>query len=293
MRSSLILGLMVVLAALVIPAASDKGNDLTVEEERLWGSAAMQEGKVEGRGWIGPLFYNIAGASLGPISVETYSLHRYDQGRFYGPTTIEIFGTAQNNAHDLVGSENYSNGIMYLRVLVRYEDDEGNLKVAADFNQQHEPGTHEYRVTAIIPDDVKMVEGRSTVMIEISHYAAWNYASGTRVVAQMQYAKPAEPTPPVLPDPGTLVDYRDSVGETLNFRVTGATGGSVWGTDIYTDDSSLATAAVHAGLLHSGEEGVLTVTILPSKQSYAGSSRNDVTTSSWDEWPGSYTFVHR
>ncbi len=281
----------VAMVALGIPAASDGGDDMIVEEERLGGAGAMQEGRVEGGGWIGPLFYNIKGASLGPISVETDSLHRYDRGQFFGPTTIEIEGTAQNNAHDLVGNENYANGIMYLRVLVRYEDVDGSLKAAADFNQEHEPGTHEFRVTAEIPYDVKMVEGRSTVMIEISHYAAWNYASGTRVVAQMQYEKPAGPTPPVLPDPGTLVDYRDSVGENLTFLVTGSTDGSVWGTDVYTDDSSLATAAVHAGLLRPGEEGVVTVAILPGQQSYAGSDRNGVAASSWGEWPGSYSFV--
>ena len=191
---------LLMLAAAVIPVASGGGNPI-VEEERIWRSEAMQEGKVEGRGWIGPLFYNITGASLGPISVETSSLHRYDQGQFFGPTTIEILGTAQNNAHDLVGNENYANGVMYLRVLVRYEDEEGKLKIAADLNQQHNPGDHEFRVTALIPDDVKMIERRSTVMIEISHYAAWNFASETRVVAQMQYAKSAEPTEPVLPDP--------------------------------------------------------------------------------------------
>ncbi len=89
------------------------------------------------------------------------------------------------------------------------------------------------------------------------------------------------------------MSYRSHVGETLTFRVTGSTGGTVWGTDIYTDDSSLATAAVHAGLLRPGEEGIVTVSILSGRQSYSGSSRNGVTTSSWDEWPGSYTFVRQ
>src|ERR1700710_91297 len=49
-----------------------------------------------------------------------------------------------------------------------------------------------------------------------------------------------------LPDPGNLTDYRDKVGQTFVFTVTGASDGSVYGDGVYTDDSQIATAAVHA-----------------------------------------------
>jgi len=73
-------------------------------------AAAQQERTVEGRGWIGPLTYNFSGVTLGPLHQESYNLHDYRQGKFNAPTVIEIWGTAHNNAHDLVGSVNYADG---------------------------------------------------------------------------------------------------------------------------------------------------------------------------------------
>ncbi len=55
----------------------------------------------------------------------------------------------------------------------------------------------------------------------------------------------------------------------------------MWGggdENVYTDDSNLGTAAVHAGALKVGETAMLRFTILPGQDSYIGSTRNDVTT---------------
>lgn len=90
------------------------------------------------------------------------------------------------------------------------------------------------------------------------------------------------------PDPGTLTYYRDQVGETFTFEVTGDASAGIWGTDIYTDDSSLAAAAVHAGVLEDGETGLVEVTIFPGEESYTGSIQNDVTSSDYGPWSGSY-----
>ena len=75
----------------------------------------------------------------------------------------------------------------------------------------------------------------------------------------------------VRPDPGNLTSFRDQAGRTYTFDVTGSDQGPVWGSGIYTDDSSLATAAVHAGLLRVGQRGQVTVMLLPGRDSYAGS----------------------
>ena len=91
--------------------------------------------------------------------------------------------------------------------------------------------------------------------------------------------------------PGHLVSYRGRVGQTFQFTLTGTKSGSVWGTDIYTDDSTLACAAVHAGVVLSGETKVVTVTIRSGQSSYQGSVRNGVRSSSYGSWPGSYSFV--
>jgi len=92
----------------------------------------------------------------------------------------------------------------------------------------------------------------------------------------------------VLPNPGYLTAYRNRVGQSFHFRVTGTNTGTVWGTDIYTDDSVLSTACVHAGLLTVGQTGVVKVTILPGQQSYTGTTRNGVTTKDYAAWEGSF-----
>ena len=47
----------------------------------------------------------------------------------------------------------------------------------------------------------------------------------------------------------------ETVGATYYFRVTGATEGQLWGTEIYSGDSTIGAAAVHAGLLKPGGDG--------------------------------------
>src|SRR5262249_15208636 len=95
-------------------------------------------------------------------------------------------------------------------------------------------------------------------------------------------------------DPGELA-ARLNASEVRDYRLAAldewamaegsvAEGGSVWGTDIYTDDSPLAAVAVHAGVLQVGQKGVVKVTILPGQQSYTGSTRNGVTTGNWKAW---------
>lgn len=64
-----------------------------------------------------------------------------------------------------------------------------------------------------------------------------------------------------------------------------------WGSGPYTDDSSLGTAAVHAGLISAGQTATIRVCRLPGQSSYTGSTRNGVTTRSWGSWPGSITLI--
>lgn len=92
----------------------------------------------------------------------------------------------------------------------------------------------------------------------------------------------------VLADPGNLEGYRGKDNEVFYFKVTGTTDGQVWGSDVYTDDSRLAVAAVHAGLVKNGETGIVKLTVLPGQASYTGSTANDVTTGEWDQWDGSF-----
>ncbi|CAF3751800.1 unnamed protein product [Rotaria sp. Silwood1] len=88
-----------------------------------------------------------------------------------------------------------------------------------------------------------------------------------------------------------LKTYRDKIGQTFSFMIMGNTEGSVWGTDIYTDDSNLAAAAVHAGVVDKGEVKMVNVHILPGQYSYQGSTQNGITSLDYDAWEGSYKFI--
>ena len=69
------------------------------------------------------------------------------------------------------------------------------------------------------------------------------------------------------------------------------TASNVWGTDIYTDDSSVCTAAVHAGGITIAGGGTVTIEIRPGQQSYRGSTQNGITSASYPAWSGSYVLV--
>ena len=95
-------------------------------------------------------------------------------------------------------------------------------------------------------------------------------------------------------DPGNLKAFESQHGKIFAFRVTGtAAGGSVWGTDIYTTDSRLSMAAVHAGVVKVGETGIVRLKIIPSPASYAGSTRNGITTSAYGTYTAAYQILKR
>jgi RNA polymerase sigma factor (sigma-70 family) len=90
------------------------------------------------------------------------------------------------------------------------------------------------------------------------------------------------------PDPGALTAFRGQNGKSFVFTVVGRTDSTIWGDGIYTDDSALAVAAVHAGLVRPGQAGVVKVTIEEGKPGYEGSTRNGVTSQPYQVFPGSY-----
>jgi hypothetical protein len=91
------------------------------------------------------------------------------------------------------------------------------------------------------------------------------------------------------PGPRNLEGLRDRVGESFVFEVTGTIDGALWGTDVYTSDSCLGKAAVHAGILRANETGTVRVAIVECLPNYKGTTRNGVTSSHWaDPWHGAY-----
>ncbi len=87
-------------------------------------------------------------------------------------------------------------------------------------------------------------------------------------------------------------DHRGQDGQHFVYQCPqGGTAGSVYGTDRYTDDSSVCTAAVHAGLITFASGGDVTIEIRPDAETYVGSERNGVFSGNWSGWFGSFVFV--
>jgi hypothetical protein len=68
---------------------------------------------------------------------------------------------------------------------------------------------------------------------------------------------------------------------------------AVWGVDIYTSDSSVCTAAVHAGLITFDAGGSVTVEFISGRKTYGGSERNGVTSLPYGEHDSSFVFPDR
>jgi LCCL domain len=95
----------------------------------------------------------------------------------------------------------------------------------------------------------------------------------------------------VLPDPGNLKAFHQ-IGRTFYFRVAASQEGTVWGTDHYTSDSHLGSAAMHAGALELGEEGVVRVTMVDmSRMTIRGCMRHGVMSHDWSSYPVGYRVV--
>jgi len=87
-------------------------------------------------------------------------------------------------------------------------------------------------------------------------------------------------------------DLRESVDLDFTFVCPpGGYIGDVWGSGVYTDGSSVCSAAVHSGLITAREGGTVSIRIRPGQRAYASSDRNGVQSESYDSWHGSFVFL--
>jgi hypothetical protein len=156
------------------------------------------------------------------------------------------------------------------------------LAVAAVHAGLLEPGQSGI-VTVEIVDGLSSYAGSERNGVTSLAYGNWDVAYRLTGVELVDGA--------TLPDPGDLSGYRGQNGTILKFEVTGAVEGALWGSGPYTDDSRLAVAAVHAGVLKAGETGVVTVEILPGQESYEASEANGVSGGAYASWQGSFRIV--
>ncbi|MEP6788823.1 MAG: LCCL domain-containing protein [Acidobacteriota bacterium] len=83
--------------------------------------------------------------------------------------------------------------------------------------------------------------------------------------------------------------FKTDSGLTYKFQCPeNGTPGAVWGSDVYTADSSICTAAVHAGIIALDRGGVVTVEFRPGRAAYGSTVRNGITSSNYGEYPHSF-----
>jgi len=152
------------------------------------------------------------------------------------------------------------------------------------------------KVTIEIRAGYESYEGSSLNGVSSDAYGAWD-ASFVFIDANGNVVSPQKPSSTAIEIPGAEWGTNATQWEFkpgLRYSVTlppGGSAGTVWGTDIYTNDSCIGTAAVHAGLITFNAGGKVTLELVEGKPSYEGSTRNGVTSSSYGNWGGSYRFV--
>jgi len=90
-----------------------------------------------------------------------------------------------------------------------------------------------------------------------------------------------------------MADYIGKYNIVFVFRVKADKEGPFWGgkNNIYTHDSYIAPAAVHAGVLKPGETGIVKIKMLPDQGSYPTITRNGLTSNEFGSEEGSYQFI--
>jgi len=113
----------------------------------------------------------------------------------------------------------------------------------------------------------------------------------------------SEETDPVAPPPPPVEETRVIGWNVTASNMAGEPGtmikvvcepngraGSIWGTLVYTDDSSICTAAAHAGLIGVVAGGEVSFTIHGRQVNYPGTTKFGITSSSYGAWNRGFSF---
>lgn len=85
------------------------------------------------------------------------------------------------------------------------------------------------------------------------------------------------------------VGFKNDVGMTYKFQCPpNGKEHAVWGSDIYTADSSICTAAVHAGLFSLEDGGTVTIEYRPGRLTYGSTTRNGIKSNTFGEYSRSF-----
>jgi hypothetical protein len=125
--------------------------------------------------------------------------------------------------------------------------------------------------------------------VATSPYGSYQHSFVFKTPNTEAVVRAAEDQTPVLwNSSAAMVSFE--IGKTYKFKCpSGGKESTVWGTDIYTLDSSICNAAVHAGKLTRESGGSVTIALRPGKSAYKGSTRNGIKTN--DYGPYGHSFV--
>jgi outer membrane protein OmpA-like peptidoglycan-associated protein len=167
-----------------------------------------------------------------------------------------------------------------------YSDDSATCRAARHAGAIGEQGGV---VTILRAPGQASYRGSTRHGVESEAYGAWQssfrFARPGELTAD-QLAASAARCPAALPS--TAASQRE-------FTCTcpaqqGAVAERIWGTLVYTTDSALCAAALHAGAIDR-RGGQVTAILMPGRRVYRGGTRNGITSAPYGEWPASFRFA--
>jgi hypothetical protein len=178
--------------------------------------------------------------------------------------------------------------------------------LAAAFGLKARSATEEQRSTQVIVQQVASESDAKDARIDALR------AENDQLKQQIESLRRTGTAPSPAPSPGNpanpanpAIEYEGDVNWTTSTReYLGKIGRvvsytcpprgiaqQIWGTDLYTFDSSVCTAAVHAGRISLADGGVVKVQIREGAQQYQGSKRNGIASNTYGSYSGSFEFV--
>jgi hypothetical protein len=150
--------------------------------------------------------------------------------------------------------------------------------------------------------------GREAAIVERNQNA--NVAAAPRTTPRTTTPTPSNASPEATPSASTPANsetdsasdeitpiawttaasgFKQDAGLTYKFHCPEkGTAATIWGSDVYTADSSICTAAVHAGVITLENGGDVTIEFKPGRSIYGSTTRNGIASSTYGEYPHSF-----
>lgn len=126
-----------------------------------------------------------------------------------------------------------------------------------------------------------------------TYRSSFRFAGGGAAPSPAAPAAPPPPSSAVAPSicPDNFSAYAGTTDPVAcACSAEAAARGSLWGMDVYTGDSSVCRAALHAGLI-AGGGGPVTVLPEPGRRAYPGVTRNGIASSNFGPYRSSFRFA--